>query len=1011
MTEYRFILTYSGTDTTVDEPKDWVNFESELNRDFNSHGAVFQYTSGTIKLGFVGSGRDLLEAAFQNDGFDAVVTLTVDKRTDQYFAWENIFIGDAIFENREYTQDYFMIDFEDSGFKQKLKNRLNTKVKLDTTVDLDGNTLTGSLTYYTTQWDTISFFERWKAYWNKSRSSTLFDTFNYSTTGTSSTIETAYAKLRFSFPTVEDLKEPQSMSFPSFDGTNLIEVMLIPDSDGTYTFETKMHFELDVTVTSYTGADTVTGDWFLYLTHTDSGGTSKGSSPYEIDTDTRYGATPQTFMFVVNDTYTQTGLSVVDGDKFSFYLVTNAKRVSATDTMDSAFEFRIYHDSYVDFAYLTASEQVEVKYWLIHDVMERIIQILTGQANSLESSFLALTEHGAGTDGCGGLNMLTNGYQLRGKSNQLEVSLKECLDHVIAEYGCGWGFKNVYGSYSMVAELMEYFYRDTQIIDLGSPDEIKEGDSYKENSFDPLLVNNIKIGYSKYANDEDVDDNIQDFLTKAEYQTPVSSIEGSYSKISPFIASGRLIQATFNARLTPDKTWKYDENVFIVAGIRSAGSIVPENDEAFELITGIDDPSTAYNLRKAPVQMFLNHGLLINSACFGKTNDKLIQNVSSEINKAFTQKYVSYAKCVLGDRQLLTRSSTGNIAISDNFEGFRLFKPLQHEFTIAMSDETYNSIVRSMEGNNLDSTKDYGYLTYRDNEGNVQTGFPINIKRSPIQQIAKVVTLERSDSYSYTPPIVGDEGWNLSTALFLQDFSVVTQDGAIQGLTFNPTGSKMYIIGTDNDNVVEYDLSTNFNITTAVFLQNFSVNTQDATPNGVTFNNTGSKMYVLGRQNNKVYEYDLSINYDVSTSVFLQDFSVNTQDTAPFDLFFKPDGTKMYIAGVTNSKIYEYDLTAFNISTCVFNQDFSVATQDTSPAGVYFSTDGTKMYFVGQQNDKVYQYTLSSAFDISTASYLQEFSVSAQDIIPTGLFFKSNGFKMYVSGNNNDKVFEYDLTD
>ena len=409
--------------------------------------------------------------------------------------------------------------------------------------------------------------------------------------------------------------------------------------------------------------------------------------------------------------------------------------------------------------------------------------------------------------------------------------------------------------------------------------------------------------------------------------------------------------------------------------------------------------------------MFLNHALLVNSSCFGKTSDKVIQNVSSKINKAFSQKYLSYATCVLGDSQLLTRSSTGNITIANNFEALRLWKPVQHEFTIAMSDDTYNGIVRAMEGNNLDSTKDYGYLTYRDNGGNIQTGFPINIKRSPIQQVAKVVALERSDSYTYTPPIVGNEGWNLSTALYLQEFSVVAKEGAIEGVTFNHLGSKMYIIGTGNDKVVEYDLSINFNITTSVYLQEFSVNTQDATPNGVAFNNTGSKMYVLGRQNNKVYEYDLSTNYDVSTSVFLQDFSVNTQDTAPFDLYFKPDGTKMYIAGVTNSKIYEYDLTAFNISTCVFNQDFSVSTQDTSPSGVYFSTDGTKMYFVGQQNDKVYQYTLSSAFDISTSVYLQEFSVSTQDIIPTGLFFKSNGFKMYVSGNNNDKVFEYDLTD
>ena len=30
---YRFTLTYSGTDTTIVEPKEWANFESELDRD------------------------------------------------------------------------------------------------------------------------------------------------------------------------------------------------------------------------------------------------------------------------------------------------------------------------------------------------------------------------------------------------------------------------------------------------------------------------------------------------------------------------------------------------------------------------------------------------------------------------------------------------------------------------------------------------------------------------------------------------------------------------------------------------------------------------------------------------------------------------------------------------------------------------------------------------------------------------------------------------------------------
>jgi hypothetical protein len=47
----------------------------------------------------------------------------------------------------------------------------------------------------------------------------------------------------------------------------------------------------------------------------------------------------------------------------------------------------------------------------------------------------------------------------------------------------------------------------------------------------------------------------------------------------------------------------------------------------------------------------------------------------------------------------------------------------------------------------------------------------------------------------------------------------------------------------------------------------------------------------------------------------------------------------------------------------------SVSSQDTSPYGLAFSSDGTKMYVTGNTNDTVYQYSLSTAWDVSTASF------------------------------------------
>ena len=65
------------------------------------------------------------------------------------------------------------------------------------------------------------------------------------------------------------------------------------------------------------------------------------------------------------------------------------------------------------------------------------------------------------------------------------------------------------------------------------------------------------------------------------------------------------------------------------------------------------------------------------------------------------------------------------------------------------------------------------------------------------------------------------------------------------------------------------------------------------------------------------------------------------------------------------------------------------------------------MFIAGFSGDAVYEYNLSTAWDISTASYVQNFSVSSQDGVPHGLFFKSDGSKMYLMGFASDTVYQY----
>ncbi len=257
--------------------------------------------------------------------------------------------------------------------------------------------------------------------------------------------------------------------------------------------------------------------------------------------------------------------------------------------------------------------------------------------------------------------------------------------------------------------------------------------------------------------------------------------------------------------------------------------------------------------------------------------------------------------------------------------------------------------------------------------------------------------------------------WDVSSASYLQNFSVAAQEATPQGIFFKPDGLKMYVIGSTGDDVNEYDLSTAWDVSTASYLQNFSVAAQETDPTGIFFKPDGTKMYVIGSTGDDVNEYDLSTAWDVSSASYLQNFSVSAQESQPQGIFFKPDGLKMYVVGSSGDDVNEYDLsTAWDVSTASYLQNFSVAAQETSPSGMFFKPDGTKMYVIGYSEDEVYSYTLSTAWDLSAASfdYPTEgyFNVSAQDTAPTGIFFKPDGTKMYVIGNTGDDVNEYDLS-
>ena len=189
-------------------------------------------------------------------------------------------------------------------------------------------------------------------------------------------------------------------------------------------------------------------------------------------------------------------------------------------------------------------------------------------------------------------------------------------------------------------------------------------------------------------------------------------------------------------------------------------------------------------------------------------------------------------------------------------------------------------------------------------------------------------------------------------------------------MSFNNDGTKWFLLTTSQ--IREYSVSTGFDTTSSnvTLTTSSSLSSQDSTMTGVAFNNDGTKMFTVGAQYDKVYEYALSTAFDISTLSYTDSLSISSQETSPTDIRFNLDGTKMYITGTAGQDINEYTLsTAFDISSTVTHKgSYSLSSSDAYPTGFSFNNDGTKLFTTGATYDRVNEHSLTSPFSLVDVS-------------------------------------------
>ncbi len=253
-----------------------------------------------------------------------------------------------------------------------------------------------------------------------------------------------------------------------------------------------------------------------------------------------------------------------------------------------------------------------------------------------------------------------------------------------------------------------------------------------------------------------------------------------------------------------------------------------------------------------------------------------------------------------------------------------------------------------------------------------------------------------------------------------KSFSVASQETSPKGVFFKTDGTKMYVIGTAGGAVFQYGLSTAFDISTAsydsVTLTDFNVVGTNRNGADLFFHPDGTYVFIVETTNQtNLVRLTLSTPWDLSTAgskVTNSSLPTNKASSNAQGIFFKPDGSKMYLCENRNAgtDVHGFDLsTNWDISSSSVSSDssFETTAQDNEIGGLFLNTDGSEFYLIGYQNDKVYRYTISTPYDISTSTFADDFSVGSQETQPQAVTFKPDGTKMYVVGFTNDTVYQY----
>jgi len=247
-----------------------------------------------------------------------------------------------------------------------------------------------------------------------------------------------------------------------------------------------------------------------------------------------------------------------------------------------------------------------------------------------------------------------------------------------------------------------------------------------------------------------------------------------------------------------------------------------------------------------------------------------------------------------------------------------------------------------------------------------------------------------------------------------KSFAVSTTDS--RSSDFNTDGTRFYILGRSSRNIIEYHLSTSWEIETAQYARELDISTEMgsaeqmfAVPHGLYIRkDDGLLMWVFNRT--EIWEYTLSTPWNISSAQPTGYKDLNEFVSRSHDIDFKPDGTVLYVDDRINGSVYQFNLiTPWDIETAQLDLVLDISAQQEAVRGIQLNPEGNRMYLMDTERKDILEYYLTTPFNIGTAAYIASYSVASQTSNPRGLTFKPDFTAFYVTATDNNTILQYQL--